>query len=77
MPNPKRRHSRSRRDKRRANWKLTAANTATCPQCKGPIIPHNVCKTCGFYKGEIVLIVKEKKSKKKSAEESQEKQEKK
>jgi large subunit ribosomal protein L32 len=75
MPNPKRRHSRSRRDKRRTHWKLSAANTMTCPQCKSPIIPHNVCKACGFYKGEIILAVKEKKSKKKT-EENKEKQEK-
>ncbi|MFM7381131.1 MAG: 50S ribosomal protein L32, partial [Bacteroidota bacterium] len=31
MPNPKHRHSRSRRDKRRANDHAALATLATCP----------------------------------------------
>lgn len=68
MPNPKRRHSKSRRDKRRANWKLTSVETGKCPQCKSDIFPHRACSVCGYYKGETVMIVKQK-SKKTETEE--------
>lgn len=33
MPVPKTKSSRSRRDKRRANWKLTVPGLVECPQC--------------------------------------------
>lgn len=66
MALPKRRHSKSRRDKRRANWKLEAPNLSLCPQCKMPKLPHRVCPNCGYYKGEQVIeIEKEKKEEKK------------
>ena len=64
MANPKRRHSRSRRDKRRANWKINSANFFECPQCHENVLPHRICPHCGYYKNETVLIVKEKKKKK-------------
>lgn len=76
MANPKRRHSKSRRDKRRANWKLTAPAVATCPQCHQPTQPHRACPSCGYYKGEVMLIIKTKKSKKEKAKEQQEQKEK-
>jgi large subunit ribosomal protein L32 len=64
MANPKRRHSRSRRDKRRANWKLEPVNFSTCPQCGALVLPHTACSKCGFYNGKIAVIVKSKDSKK-------------
>jgi large subunit ribosomal protein L32 len=65
MPNPKRKHTRSRRDMRRAsNWKISVPNIVTCPQCKSPKLPHRVCPECGFYDKELVLIKKEKPKKK-------------
>ena len=57
MPNPKRRHSKQRRDKRRANWKLTATNLSTCPQCSQPKLPHRVCDNCGYYGAKQVVEV--------------------
>ncbi len=63
MANPKRRHSTSRQNKRRANWKITAENSGLCPQCKSPKLPHHVCPKCGFYNGVCVVKIKEKKSK--------------
>ena len=68
MANPKRRHSRSRRDKRRANWKLEPATFNNCPQCKALVLPHTACSKCGFYNGKTVLIVKSKESKKQNVE---------
>jgi large subunit ribosomal protein L32 len=58
MAVPKRKISKSRRDKRRAsNIKMTAPNFVECPQCHEPMMPHRVCPSCGFYKGEQVIQV--------------------
>lgn len=66
MPNPKRKHSKSRRDKRRsANSKIYLANLSVCPQCKKLRLPHRVCPHCGYYNGKPVVIVEEKVEKKK------------
>jgi len=65
MPNPKRRHSRSRRDKRRANQNIGEVNLSVCPQCKMPKRPHRVCAHCGCYKGRQIVQIKEKEKKKK------------
>jgi len=61
MPNPKRKHSKSRRDKRRANWKLNIVSISFCPQCKEPKRPHYICTSCGYYNGEEIVHIKEKK----------------
>jgi len=58
MPNPKRRHSKARRDKRRAHDFLTAASLSECPNCHEPKMPHRVCPHCGHYKGKEVINVK-------------------
>ncbi len=55
MAVPKRRLSQARRDRRRANWKLTAPNLVACPQCHEPMMSHRVCPTCGYYKGSQVV----------------------
>ncbi|MBU0574579.1 MAG: 50S ribosomal protein L32 [Candidatus Margulisiibacteriota bacterium] len=66
MPQPKKRHSPHRKGKRRgSNYKLTAKNIASCPQCGAPLMSHQACKACGTYKGRQVLKIKEKKAKKK------------
>jgi large subunit ribosomal protein L32 len=62
MANPTHRHSRSRRDKRRANWKLTAPNVALCPQCQEPVLSHRMCTHCGTYRGKKIIEVIEKES---------------
>jgi large subunit ribosomal protein L32 len=61
MPNPKRKHTPSRRDSRRAqNWKVEAQNVSSCPQCGAARLPHHICPSCGFYNGELVMPKKEK-----------------
>lgn len=57
MAVPKRRMSKSRRDKRRANWKLEVPGLVACPQCRELKMPHRVCSNCGSYKGQIVVAV--------------------
>ena len=66
MPNPKRKHSKARRDKRRsANSKMYAANLSICPQCKELRMPHRVCPHCGYYNGKPVLVIETAAEKKK------------
>lgn len=60
---PKRRHSKSRRDKRRTHWKLKAANLSRCPQCGAPKLPHRVCPECGYYEGREIIPKKKKEKK--------------
>ncbi|MCL1908289.1 MAG: 50S ribosomal protein L32 [Holophagaceae bacterium] len=55
MPNPKRRHSKARRDRRRAHDGLDVMSYSTCPNCSTPKMPHRVCPSCGFYRGRQVI----------------------
>jgi len=59
MPNPKRKHSKSRTGKRRAHDHLTPPELGTCPNCGEPRPPHRVCPKCGFYRGRVVIEMKE------------------
>lgn len=64
MPLPKRRFSRSRRDKRRLQDNLTPPTLTRCPGCGSLVLSHRVCPGCGSYRGRQVISVetKEKKS---------------
>lgn len=59
MPNPKRRHSNSRTQKRRAHDALKQPGQTECPHCHEKIQPHRVCPFCGQYKGREVIEVEE------------------
>ncbi len=52
---PKNKLSRARRDKRRANWKMTAPNLAVCSTCGELVMPHRVCKKCGSYNKRTIV----------------------
>lgn len=54
---PKRRTSKSRRDKRRTGKRLSAPALSTCPDCSEPVLPHHACSSCGSYKGRQVTSV--------------------
>jgi large subunit ribosomal protein L32 len=54
MAVPKKKTSKSRRDKRRAQRRLEAPRVNLCPQCGQPKRPHRVCPTCGMYNGREV-----------------------
>ncbi len=54
MPNPKRRHSKARKNKRRAHDHLTGPALAKCPHCHEMKQPHRVCPHCGHYKSRAV-----------------------
>jgi len=64
MSVPKQRQTKSRRNKRRANIRLTAKKSITCPKCGKPVLPHTVCTYCGYYKDREVVNILEKLEKK-------------
>ena len=61
MPNPKRRHSKSRGRKRRTHYKASLPALMKCPNCSEMKLRHQVCQKCGFY-NDITVIIPEKKS---------------
>lgn len=52
---PKRRTSKSKRDKRRSHHALAEPPRAKCPSCGEPKAPHRVCGNCGTYRGRTVV----------------------
>lgn len=58
-PLPKRKTSRTRRDKRRTHDALKPRNLVQCSNCGEMRLPHRVCPNCGFYKGREVIEIKE------------------
>ena len=59
MAVPKRRHSHTRGKKRRTNWKLSKPGLSVCAHCGAPQLPHRICASCGFYKGEEIIPPRE------------------
>jgi len=83
MAVPKQKHTKSRRNKRRANIFIKPPVLTACPKCGALTLPHTVCLNCGYYKGAEIIDVlkkltkKEKKQKERemAAKEKQEKKE--
>ena len=59
MAVPKRRMSKSRRNKRRAHDAIGVPARSTCPQCAEPKPPHRVCANCGTYRGREIVQAEE------------------
>lgn len=59
MANPKRRHSKARRDKRRAHDALSRPASCICDNCGEVKIPHRACADCGYYRGRQVIPARE------------------
>ncbi len=57
MAVPKKKMSRSRTRRRKANWKVSAPTTVECQQCGAMHLPHRLCHECGSYKGREVIPV--------------------
>ena len=57
MPNPKHKHSKSRRDKRRTHYKAEAPTVAVCPTTGETHLYHRAFLHDGkmYYKGKVVL----------------------
>lgn len=65
MPHPKKRHTKSRRNKRRSHQALSKINLSLCSKCKEPVLPHRVCLKCGSYSGRQAIEIKERKKREK------------
>lgn len=59
MALPKRKTSKSKRDKRRTHQKVAAPALTTCSQCGETKLPHRACPNCGTYKGRTVIETEE------------------
>lgn len=58
MPNPKRKWSKSRRDKRRTHYKAEAPTLATCSNCGEMKLNHRACPGCGYYASRSMFVPK-------------------
>ncbi|HTP80525.1 MAG TPA: 50S ribosomal protein L32 [Bacteroidota bacterium] len=59
MPNPKRRHSKTRGRKRRTHYKATVPAMQECPNCHEQKLQHRACPHCGYYNGRSIFTPKE------------------
>ncbi|MBW6514639.1 MAG: 50S ribosomal protein L32 [Candidatus Syntrophosphaera sp.] len=59
MAVPKRKTSKTRRDKRRTHDALPLPAVTTCSKCGEPTRPHHVCDNCGTYAGKQIKAAKE------------------
>jgi len=55
MAHPKRKISKTRRDKRRTHYKATAPTIAECSNCGAAVTYHRVCPECGYYRGKQAI----------------------
>jgi large subunit ribosomal protein L32 len=59
MAVPKRKTSKSKRNKRRTHQKVAVPNLTRCPQCGEARLPHHACPSCGTYKGRTVIEIED------------------
>ena len=64
MAVPRHHMSKGKQGRRRSHLALKPKNLAKCSHCSKVIMPHVVCKFCGFYKGTEVVNVLAKELKK-------------
>ena len=55
MAHPKRKISKSRRDKRRTHYKASVPKLAKCPNCGSAYEYHRICPECGHYRGKLAI----------------------
>jgi len=65
---PKRKTSKSKRDKRRTHDRLKILNIVECPRCHNKKISHRVCENCGYYSENEIIVFEEKGNKKEKKE---------
>ena len=57
MAHPKRRTSKTRRNKRRTHKKLGNVQLSECSNCGALHRYHHVCQECGYYRGRQITDV--------------------
>lgn len=58
MAHPKRKHSKARRDSRRAHDALKSVASIACDNCGAQKLPHRLCNACGTYRKRQVRAVR-------------------
>ena len=56
MAHPKRKISKSRRDKRRTHYKASALTLTACSNCGEMKLNHRACANCGYYAGRSMFV---------------------
>lgn len=64
MAVPRHSHTRSKTGKHRMHLYIEPALLQSCKKCGKPVLPHTICRNCGFYKGRQAIDVLSKLSKK-------------
>lgn len=59
MAVPKHKTSKQRSHTRSAQWKLAAPALTECKNCHQLVPMHQVCKSCGYYDGELKVAQKQ------------------
>ncbi|UCE26195.1 MAG: 50S ribosomal protein L32 [Candidatus Coatesbacteria bacterium] len=59
MAVPKRKTSKTRRNKRRTHYKVHGERPVVCPNCGEVRLPYRYCPACGYYDGREVVKPKE------------------
>ncbi|MES2768124.1 MAG: 50S ribosomal protein L32 [Bdellovibrionota bacterium] len=59
MAHPSDKMTRSKRGMRRSHDFLVKPGNSTCANCGTAKKPHIVCKSCGHYKGRLVVAAKQ------------------
>lgn len=55
---PKRKLGKGRKGRRRSHLALRVRTLTACPKCHELRLPHQVCPSCGTYKGIEVIKMK-------------------
>lgn len=55
MAHPKRKISKTRRNKRRTHYKAVAPHVVPCNNCGSATLWHHVCNECGHYRGQVAV----------------------
>ncbi len=55
MAHPKRKISKTRRDKRRTHDKAVMPALGNCSNCGATVKLHTVCGECGYYRGRLAV----------------------
>jgi len=57
---PGHRRTSSHKRRRASHFALSATSLTVCAHCKKPVVPHQACANCGYYRGRQVIKVKSK-----------------
>jgi large subunit ribosomal protein L32 len=54
---PKKKSPKSRQGKRRSHLRMDTVRLTECPRCHSARPSHQVCPSCGFYRGREAVAV--------------------